>query len=104
MGDLIAQLGTSGLIAICGAIGTFYVLRSRVAEMGKALEKSNAEDSAQWAKLDDIHSRLMVFENRLKVISTMLQPEKLADHSAWKATVDTEMKYLRRDVDKVRAK
>jgi len=101
MADLFAQLGTSGIIALLAGYGTFRIMGNKIETMAKDLDKSIKSNSSQWAKIDDIHSRLMVFENRLKVISTMLQPDKLAEHSAWVARTENEIKHLRIDVEKI---
>ena len=91
-----------GVVASLG--GAWFLVRYQVGELRKAMDKTVKENARQWVKLDDVHSRLMVFENRLKVISTILQPEKVAEHTEKTATIVADVKYLRRDVDELRSK
>lgn len=91
------------MVVIGGLIGTWYVVQYKVKDLREDQDKINKTDQQQWQRLDDQHTRISLLENRIRVISDIIQPDKLAEfhksQAAFQTGTEKDIAYLRRDVD-----
>jgi len=99
------DFSTSNLITLGGVftsiIGAWYLLRYQVGELRKADEEQRDEMKAVWTRLEDVKERLGLVEQKMSVISSMLRPEAVAEHTVKQANMAKDIEYLRRDTNKM---
>lgn len=99
MEGLLAQFGMSGTIALAGVIGTFYVMKSRIEDLLARDEKRTIELSKMGTKLESVTEELSLAKQKLGVVSGMLRPEAVAEHTRWVAMTTKDIEYMRRDIE-----
>lgn len=104
MDGLLAQLGVSGLIALCGVVGTFYVMRAKIADLVQRDIEQAKEMAAMWSKIEATKETVSLHDQKVGVLSGMLRPDAVAEHTRWQASVTKDVEHLRRDVDELRSK
>ncbi len=100
-----------GLVSVVGA---YFTLRAMIRYGLAAVEKDidgikarltklDSENSKQWQKTDAIDKDLAQTKERLQRIDVLLDPAAVRDHQKEQADMRAEVRYLRRDVDELRA-
>lgn len=104
MDGLLAQLGVSGIIALCGVIGTFYVMRSRVDDLLKKNAAVSKEMAAMWNKIEGVSEDVSLLKQKMGVIGGMMAPEAVEKHHKWTASVDKDLEYMKWDLGRLEQK
>lgn len=69
-------------------------------EFSSFKEVQKKENSAMWAKADDVHSRLSIVESKTGTLSRILNPDKLEERAKWEATVQCKLENIEKEVKK----
>jgi len=100
--DLMPLITLIGVIASLG--GAWALVKYQIGELRKRVDSLLHENKRQWQKSDKISQDFAGMLSKVERHDTILDPIRINEH--FKASADTyaEVKYLRRDVDELRAK
>lgn len=95
--------GGTGLLTLLVSVGVTYgVMRTKMNAQGRELAELKKSIEAAWLKIEMLVTDQTVFDSKQRVISNMLQPDKVAEFNKSFMGVQKDVEYLRRDVDELR--